>query len=245
VLYIRSRYKHFQDCLDRSKKQGITVLIGMVIAVYTAIVDFSPLVDFGPLAHWFSGLPKLPLAWAALILLSLAFAVMIEGSYRLRIKENTDLESAHNKAIEAIRVEKDSKIGELTKRLESDRTKRLTEEAAENLKRSLANFVDQGKRIIETFPQVEETHRIDPWIKEFKDWESQADAFLKANCSLQASITFMDSSGNLDVSDKFRYLSRGGVMHQVIAQYLGLLDKRLGNLTKIIENPQVYFPSRI
>jgi hypothetical protein len=98
----------------------------------------------------------------------------------------------------------------------------------------VASFYNEGLQLQFSAPRstADFTH-VDEWLARLDTWTKQAFAFLQT-CSMQAATKFRDTSGMLAMD----YVG----IHVTVHPQYGILERRIANITAIIEQQQTYLP---
>ena len=78
MAYLKSRWRYLRECYEHCKQHKGVAIVTLIFAAYSLIASIAPIVEM-PVIHW----PKLPPAWAAVIVLCAILFIVIEGGYRL------------------------------------------------------------------------------------------------------------------------------------------------------------------
>jgi hypothetical protein len=84
-----SRWWYLRECTAHSKRNWGVAVTSAVIALYSLAAEIWPFIE-APLPAFTFSLPKLPLSWAAIIVLAGIIFILIEGGVRLLAKERAE-----------------------------------------------------------------------------------------------------------------------------------------------------------
>lgn len=167
--------------------------------------------------EWFADITLLIPLWAKLVFVFIAFTIaQFLAYYELRVKtEQRQEEQAPTK---------ESGIGTIIVH-----PPRIAQEKM----RKLASFMNKGREKQHSVPNADaDFAQVQTWVNAVGSWLRETYAFLSRECTPQAQAKFLDDAGVGDASYP-------GIAQEA-QQGLKTLNRRLENLSKIMDRPEVY-----
>ena len=94
MSYLSSRWDYFKQCGEHARKHRGAAVVSITFAAYALVSNLAPFVELPTFV-----LPKIPLPWAAVVVLMVVLFMLIEGGYRLR---NADRQEAERRLDEKL-----------------------------------------------------------------------------------------------------------------------------------------------